>query len=347
MTHPFVVAGHSASGDPAAARGPVANAAVLGAAWRRLVEGAALVAEADGVRFGVRLMEGRPQDFAEYEGRIEVGVRRRPVGVDLVFQHSPARGHRPGGGRSHTPGRQDHPCFEGDGRPCRFYEDEPGHPHSIRRRDPVLRMELGRGWAVVTNLSPYEPAGTFVAVPSPRPGEYPHEPQRLGRSGAEDLLALAAGFDRHLVFYNAAHCGASINHAHLQLVTLREPLPIERARWVADGGIVSLEGYPARGLVFDVSRPGVRARLLQAVERLEERHRYFNLLAVGDRAWLFGRHPDREVVEGYSGVVAGYELAGVIPFAHARDYAEAEAEAIVGALAATTLPAVELLALLH
>lgn len=319
-----------------------ANAAVLAHGWRLLVSEGTLVAEAGGARFGVRPGLAGPEDFAEIEGRIETGRKRRVAGPALMFQHSPAREHKPGGRRDLIPGRQIHPSFEGDGRPCRFLEDEPDHPHSIGRRNPLAWLGVGSGWAVLPNLSPFEPAGTFVVVPSPRVGEYPHEPQRLDREAVAGLLAMGAGFDRHLAFFNSAHAGASVNHRHLQLVAVPEELPIENAPVAAHDGFAVLADYPAHGLAFDVSRSDARERLLHAVERLEARHRFYNLVVLGRRAWLFGRNPDREVVEGFPGIIAGYELAGVILFARSSHYQQAEAAAVARVLSATTLPVAEL-----
>jgi len=270
----------------------------------------------DRLTFGVRLHNGKPEYFGANVTTcqsIEADVKERSVpGTDFICQFNGYRALRPGGARSRY-GRQ--PEISAAPADCRFYCRYPERPLSLLARRPLTQLSLRHWhWNIYYNAFPFDATGHFLCVPALVRGSdiiLCHLPQKLTAAFLEDLLLLLRDRPPLMFFFSSLHAGASVNHIHVQAVFHRQQLPLERATCVSYKGFTFLTGYPAEAFVFSARVP--TEVLHGCVARLERQGIPFNLLLVGERAFLFPRNADHEVVEEFPGVVlAATDLAGKI-----------------------------------
>lgn len=295
------------------------------------------------VQFGLTAEDGGIAYFAKNlttGSPIPATVQERTIpGTTFRIQYNGYRALRPGG-NPRSVGRQ--PDIPGEADQCRFYCQDPAHPLSILRHDPLAQVALSHHrWNGYANAVPFEKRGHFLWIPVLVDGTrtvLPHRTQHLSRPIIEDLLALFRRSESMLFFFNALHAGASVNHIHLQSVFHGERLAIEEAQTLPSKvpSVRLLHGYGANGLVFN--RDVAVEILFTAVDRLQSNRIPFNLILVGDRIFLMPRNADQEVVSEFAGGVASMELAGKIVTNDRDVFERIDRQTIAAVMGKVTLP---------
>jgi hypothetical protein len=315
----------------------------LSEAWRRAVGDELIRAECqfpDGRRatWGVMDRDGRLA-FYQLDG---TGAKRateievRGLGSELSIIFHPFRPFRPGASRL-LPGRQkDLPTAV---IACPFGCQDPNRPLSLLPRRTIAQIPCqGLTWHAYANAAPFDPEGHFIWVPGLSSGVnsvLPHLEQRLTPPALTDFLFLSRTVANSLLFFNAPHAGATANHLHFQSVTHRGALAIEAATRRADAAVPILD-YPAASLVFD---DAAASQLWPIVDHLQQAAIPFNLIGIGQRAYLIPRDSNHEVVDEFpGGVLASMELAGCAITGDRAVYDAMTGDAFCRALHKTTLP---------
>lgn len=296
----------------------------LSEAWRSAIRAGKIVnefetSEKHRVAFGLTIRDGGIAYFAKNlttGSPVPATVEERTIpGTAFRIQYNGYRALRPGGNPRFA-GRQPNIPVEAD--KCRFYCQDPSQPLSILNRDPLAQVALTHNrWSAYYSAVPFEKEGHFLWMPAVVDGArtvLPHHPQHLTRPILEDMLTLFRRSESMLVFFNALHAGASVNHIHLQSVFHGGRLAIEEIQTSPSSQAPEcrlLKGDGANGLVFG---PEIATGpLFSAVDRLQSKGIPFNLILLGERIFLIPRKADHEVVPEFpGGVVASMELAGKI-----------------------------------
>lgn len=278
---------------------------------------------------------------------VVVIVEERPVaGTAFRIQYNGVRALR-AGGRPRPAGKQ--PDLPGEAGQCRFHCQELSQRSSILRREPVAQVALKHSrWNAYPNATPFEREGHLLWIPIVLDGPstvLPHLLQRLSFPLLEDILILFRRSRSMLLFFNALHGGASVNHIHVQGLFHRERLAIEAAETLPSSGSSPcrlLHNYPARGLVFD--RDVTADLLFPALDQLQRKEIAFNLILIGERICLIPRNPDHEVVPEFpGGGIASMELSGKLITVDKKTFERIDRDAIWHMLKKTTLPVEEAL----
>lgn len=218
------------------------------------------------------------------------------------------RALRPGAGNRPL-GRQPDIAAEAD--LCRFHCQNSEHPISLLRREPLLRVPLAHfTWNAYYNVAPLEAEGHFLWIPTTAAGDIPHLLQRLTPPLIEDAVQLFGQLSDTILFFNALHAGASVNHIHFQAVYHRQLLPIEGAPTSDYQGYRLLDDYPAQAVVFDMAQT---AQLTDYIEKLQQLDIPFNLAMLSDRMIVIARDGDQAIVPEFPGDgLAALGMCGVI-----------------------------------
>ncbi len=333
----------------------------LSMAWREAVASGRLVNEfeaasgdpagrwapGDRVRFGLTCTA----DTIEYAAwnlrsgqQIEAPVVERKVGsTNFVCQFNRYRALRPGAAGQ---GGEQRPDISPAPADCRFHCQDPTKSLSLLQRKPLLQVRLAHAhWNAYYNAAPIEKTGHFLWVPVTIDASttvIPHIPQRLSRKFIEDLVLLFRYSAPSIVLFNALHAGASVNHIHAQAVFHTRRLPVEDARTVEYKGFTLVDGYPAQALSFRVDADV--SALAASVERLQQHGIAFNLMLLGEQAFLFPRDARHEVVSEFpGGVLATLDLAGKLITDDRQAYERTGAAQIESAFGKATLSAKQLI----
>ena len=174
------------------------------------------------------------------------------------------------------------------------------HPISLLRRTPLLAVPLTHfTWQAYYNVAPIDATGHFLWIPATAQGTLPHLLQRLTPALIEDAVALFNRLSDTLLFFNALHAGASVNHIHFQAIRCQQALPIEAAPVMPYKGYSLIDRYPAQAAVFDL--PQQTAELTNFVEKLQQLDIPFNLAMLRSRAFVIARDGDQAVVPEFPG----------------------------------------------
>ena len=246
------------------------------------------------VEIGLRLVGDRIEHYAKHVDTGElIGARieeRLLSGSDFSIEWNQYRALKPHI-RVRKPGPQ--PDISPDVASCHFACQDPEHPLSVLKREPLLQLALPRAkWVAFYNAVPVEAQGHFLWVPVQSNGarnEYPHELQVLDEASVEDFVALAHASSGTATLYNSLHAGASVNHIHFHSVHEGRTGPLIRAAVKAFGAYHLLWDYPATGLVFDAD-PSCK-RLWGVIDILQRNGIPLNLIAVDKRVFVFPRNP--------------------------------------------------------
>jgi hypothetical protein len=299
----------------------------------------------DRIRFGLACTADSIQ-YAAWNLRtgepIDASVDERRVGsAGFICQFNGYRGLRPGGAAQRLGPQPEISPMPAD---CRFYCQDPQRNLSLLRRDPLLQVELAHAhWNAYYNAAPIDKEGHFLWVPvDGSKTALPHFPQRLSREFMTDLVLLARYSAPSIVFFNALHAGASVNHIHAQSVFHGRRLAIEDARTVEYAGFTILDGYPAQALCFRLDAEA--GALALAIDRLQEGGIPFNLMLLGEQGILFPRNLEHEIVPEFpGGVLSAMELAGRLITGDRKAYEHTGAAEIDSGFAKTTLSAKRLI----
>jgi hypothetical protein len=296
------------------------------------------------ILFGVRWVEGATAYYAENLSRSQAipgAVEEKPVG-GFICQFNGYRALRPGGG--HRPlGRQ--AGISAEPAQCRFYCQDRTHALSLLNREPLLQVQLPHfTWNAYYNVAPLEKNGHFLWVPvDATAARLFHAPQVLTLDFLEDAIALSQRLDDTIIFFNALHAGASVNHIHVQSIYQSQPLPIEAAPIAPYRQHPLLADYPAQGWAFARNAPV--EPLFDCIERLQTAAIPLNLILLGNRRVLVARNPEHEIVSEFpGGVLAALDLCGKIITVDHQAYAQATPASLSRAFLKTVLPARTLIA---
>lgn len=140
-------------------------------------------------------------------------------------------------------------------------------------------------------------------------------PQMLGpeqHAWAWNVCARAE-LDGLCLGYNSTGAGASVNHLHFQSFIQTEPLPVENARFLHNGGSVS---YPLPCLRFD----DIESAWLQ-LDQLHRNEQPYNLIYAKDRLYCLARVPqDAANLDAVCRAYGWSEMAGVVTRFNRRAY---------------------------
>lgn len=301
------------------------------------------------LRFGVRSSRGVEEFFAKNAATgQEVPINEQPerkTASGLTVKLNQFRKLRPGQPLL-KPGRC--PDIILDPRECKFGCMNAGTPNSLLQRPLLLRMKGARkDYAVLPQLAPLEPAHVLI-VPCEGhdPLRFPHADQLLDDSIVNDLIDSAVNSPGWVILYNSLHAGATVRHLHLQAVEFQQPLPIETAQTAEQQGwrLIDDPRFPGGGLQFNHTE---RTALMRAIVVLQSGGFPLNLLARGQKVFLFPRDPNNEIVDvfPYSGF-ASMEMAGIIYTSSKEAFDRATDSNVNAVLARTALEPRELLKLL-
>ena len=296
----------------------VAQDLLLSNAWVKAVRDGKIVNEfkalnGEKIQFGLALQNGRIEYYArniETKSEIPTLVEEKMIGQSgFVIQFNGYRALKPGG-KILSIGKQ--PDIPGNAASCRFYCQDPSRELSILKRDPFIQITLPNyKWNGYYNAAPFEKEGHFLWLPVfTKAATTSHIRQELSRAFLEDALTLFKNSDRLIVFFNALHAGASVNHIHLQAIFHKKALSIESASITRQGRFTVLDNYPARGIIFH--RNAESDEVWPCVDYLQKNGIPFNLIFAGDRICLIPRNSANEVVAEFPTIIASTELAGKI-----------------------------------
>lgn len=258
--------------------------------------------QGDRILYGIRLQTGQPEYYARnltQDSEVPGEVVEKSVGP-YFCQLNGYRALRPGG--SNRPlGRQ--PDISAAPDHCRFHCMNPDHPLSLCDREPLLQVALPNFvWHAYYNAAPLEKAGHFLWIPTEKSANgvrLPHWPQRLSVAFFADMVALLGELSDTIVFFNALHAGASVNHIHFQAVYQRQPLPIESAPAVDYQGVPLLKDYAIPAIAYSLQTPV--DEMFAAIDWLQIHDIPFNLALVGSRVVIVPRNIDHEIVSEFPG----------------------------------------------
>jgi len=314
---------------------------------QRLVEQELLTPDGARLRLGVRKTVLGEEFFAENANTGEpLSLNRqqaRQTKSGLIIKLNELRKLRPAAPLL-KPGRLPDLDFNRSG--CKFGCVDPAAPASILNRAMLLRVKARAcEFAIMPQLAPLETAHVLlVPCEGTESSTFPHLDQLLDPGLINDILDLARGLKEWIMVFNSMHAGATVRHLHLQALKFSEPLPVECASIVERSGWRLFDKFPARGLVFDQAE---RSNLIQAALALQSRWVPFNLLAHAQKAFLFARNPEQEIIDIFPFTrFAAMEMAGLIYVSNQEAFDAATDDTITAALRRTTLTPEQLLKVL-
>ncbi len=299
------------------------------------------------VEVGIRIGTNGPEHYAlDLKNGTEIGaevVERGIEGTTLSVQWNQVRGLKPqvrpkGLGRQadYSPGAKE--CF--------FACQDSSNPLSLLRRKTSVHLSLPNyQWAAVYNAFPVEKDGHFMWLPILADGSavaYPHRRQVLDEPLFVDFLELGRASTDMLTLFNSLHAGASVNHIHYHTVACKGGVPLSKASAPSGARRQILEGYPARGLVYEEP---IEPRLVWLdVDKLQRQQIPLNLIYTQNRLHLFARNIDHEMIEEFpGGVMACMELSGRLITTEEPFYRNANRDLVHRAFRKTTLGSEDLL----
>jgi len=237
---------------------------------------------------------------------------------ELTKQFNPLRALRPGAPIRMTykkTGKQD--ALSRHDKDCKFYCTNDRKDLSLLIREPLFEREIkGTLWKFYYNVSPYDKRGHLLAVPDITQAKE-RRAQELTFGDVKDGVTIARVSRNLITLYNSPHAGATVNHIHLQCVYNEERLAVENADFEQkksfDGVDVYVSrDYHAKVLMFEGEDEHRFSETVFAfVHSLQETGIPFNLVFIGDKAYLFPRDIDGEVVEEFpANILASMELCG-------------------------------------
>lgn len=132
------------------------------------------------------------------------------------------------------------------------------------------------------------------------------------------------------IAYNGYGAGASINHLHFQVFTMREPLPVVKPHWQHNGGTTP---YPVSCRVFE-SPVGA----WQYINELHHNNNTYNLVYLPDRIICLARpFQGSYEIPLWTENFAWYELCGGVTTFNQDDFQKLEDERISAALSTLRL----------
>ena len=295
----------------------------------------------DQIIYGVRIQDNKFVYYARnltqgYD--IEGATEEKRVGdTGYLCRLNSYRALRPGAGNRPL-GRQ--PDIPADASQCRFHCQDATHPISLLRREPLLNVPLAHfTWNAYYNVAPLEKAGHFLWVPATNGGtEIPHLLQRLTPELIEDAVALFSQLSKSILFFNALHAGASVNHIHFQAVAHRQSLPVESVSLMNYKGYQLLEGYPVQAVVFNAKEQ--TPELIAYVEQLQQADIPFNLAMISERIFIIARDGDHAIVSEFPGDgLAALGMCGAIATVDRNAYNSVDAALIESAFKKMVIPA--------
>ncbi len=343
--------------------------AYLRLAWQQAVVGGELInefqadrddengqwAKGDRITFGVEQHNNRYRYYARnltQNCKIESAVEERAIAhlspdtvhsVDFTCLYNGYRALRPGGARKAL-GRQ--PDISPTPEDCRFACQNRDRPLSLLARPPLFQKTFQHfTWNAYYNVSPIEPNGHFLWVPTRSSNQLTHLPQILSLPLLEDAFALFKQLSQSFLFFNALHSGASVNHIHFQSIesvsqsvpTEYRPLPVETFPLTPQADYAVPQDYPAYVMMFD---PGSAAsKVFKYIDRLQTQGIPFNLMITPRFIILVPRNIDFEIVSEFPGNgLAGLGMCGRIITIDRAAYLSADAASIRSAFQKMSWP---------
>lgn len=270
----------------------------------------------DAITFGIRHHANKNIYYAQnlsQSREIEGAAEEKQIGeLGFICQFNGYRALRPGGAPKPL-GPQ--PDISPAPDQCRFSCQNSRDPLSLLVRDPLLQQPLKHfTWRAYYNAAPIDPNGHLLWVPTVTGvSGLRHFPQALTAEFLEDAIALFAQLDRTLLFFNALHAGASVNHIHFQSLYCQQPLLAETWPLTKHKAkdYAQLEGYPARVMVFSLKSS--LQTVYAWIDQFQQRKIPFNLMLVGDRIILIPRNIAHEIVAEFPGSgIAALGMCGKI-----------------------------------
>lgn len=215
-------------------------------------------------------------------------------------------------GDSHrSVGRQ--PNIDASPAACRFHCQDPTHPLSLLKREPLLSVQLKHfTWHAYYNAVPLQPKGHFLWIPAASSAQaLPHWTQQLTPALIEDAVALFTQLSDTILYFNALHAGASVNHIHFQSVSAyAHTLPVESASTNHYRGYQLLTDCLIEPAVFTVEQS---SQLIDYIEVLKQQKIPFNLAMLSDRILVISKSGDHEIVSELSNNgMAALEVCGAL-----------------------------------
>ncbi len=277
-------------------------------------------AKGDRIIYGVKAIDNQLAYYAHNLSQhcdIQGAIAQKSIGnTGYLCRLNSYRALRPGAGNRPT-GRQ--PDISAEPSLCRFHCQNREHPISLLRRDPLLSVSLTHfNWNAYYNVAPLETEGHFLWIPTDVTGDMPHLLQQLTPPLIEDAVQLFTQLSNTILFFNALHAGASVNHIHLQAVYHRQPLPIESALTRDYKGYQLLDGYLAQAVVFALTQTN---QLTDYIEKLQQLDIPFNLAMLSDQIVVIARDGDQAIVPEFPGDgLAALGMCGVIATVNRRAF---------------------------
>ncbi len=304
----------------------------------------------DAIAFGVKKEGDRHTYYAQnltQSREIQGAVEEKQIdNIGFICQFNGYRALRPGGHRRSL-GRQ--PDISPDPQRCRFFCQDSSHSLSLLTRKPLLQVSLQHfTWNAYYNVAPIDPDGHCLWVPTAKDSStLSHFPQKLSLPFLEDAFSLFKQLTHTLLFFNALHSGASVNHIHFQAMDHKQPLPVEvwplleqplvKSQDCALPDYALLKGYPAQVMVFNRDTPAHKVFLW--IDRLQQRNIPFNLMLVGQRIVLIPRNIEHEIVSEFPGNgIAALGMCGKIITIDRAAYLQADETSIKRAFQKMVLP---------
>jgi len=239
---------------------------------------------------------------------------------NFAVQFNGYRALRPGVSKEKDIGRQ--PDLQPHSKEtCQFSCENPSDSKSLLNRKSLGDFLIeGTLWQAYNNAAPFEKEGHFLLVPDIKESQE-RRPQVLIKKDIADMVYLMRRSINLLLFFNSRHAGATVNHIHFQGVYLDKDMPLLRAGRGREFIYKSVEisrllNYKIPGLCFESKNEAdFTDAIWKAVELLQQegKEKPFNLIFIEDKAYLFIRNIDHEVVEDFrTGVFASYEISGKI-----------------------------------
>ncbi len=296
-------------------------------------------AKGDRIVYGVKAIDNQLVYYAHNLSQncdIEGATEQKVVGeTGYLCRLNSYRALRPGAGNRPIGRQLDIPA---EPSLCRFYCQDSEHPISLRRREPLVSVPLTHFiWKAYYNVAPLETEGHFLWIPTTATGDMPHLLQRLTPPLIEDAVQLFSQLSDTILFFNALHAGASVNHIHFQAVYHQQPLPIETAPTTDYKGYRLLDSYPAQAVVFSLTQT---AQLIDYIEKLQRSETPFNLAMLSDRLLVIARDGDQAIVPEFPGDgLAALGMCGAIATVNRRAFETADAAMIKSVFQKMVIPA--------
>lgn len=301
----------------------------------------------DQIIYGIRSIDGELVYYAQNLSQsrdIQGATEEKRVGnTGYLCQFNSFRALRPG--PSVRPvGRQ--PDISANPEHCRFHCQDITHPLSLLRRKPLLQVKFNHfEWNAYYNVAPLEKEGHFLWVPTKSASAatvLPHVPQKLSPEFLKDAVELFSQLAHTILFFNALHAGASVNHIHWQALYHRQSLPIEASPVVVYRGYHLLNNYPVQAIVFTPKTP--INEMFDCIERLQHESIPFNLVMLKERILIVARRSEHEIVSEFPGDgLAALGMCGAIITVDRRAYDTVNVMMIESAFQQMVIPAQQLI----